>query len=224
MNSLAIDAYSTTIERSNYTRAHTVSQILSGTVKNQTPSDQSTDDELLVAVAVMADTAAFNLLFGRFARRIHAMGVKLTQNDQLAKDLVQEAMLSVWQKARQFDSDRGSARAWIFTLVRNRCFDMLRQRNRQPGAVNADDIWEYDPDSEELYGQENQFFSELEISQFRKHYLKLPVAQQQVIEQVYINGQTQQETARILNIPQGTVKSRLRLGLEKLRQLMGITE
>jgi len=189
----------------------------------RTWSDQSTDDELLIAVAVAADTTAFNLLFGRFARRIHAMGVKLSHNDQLAKDLVQESMLAVWQKASKFDSDRGNARAWIFTLVRNRCFDMLRQQNRQPGAVNADDIWEISPDSEQLHDQENKFYSDLEISQFHKHYLKLPEAQQQVIEQVYINGQTQEETARILNIPQGTVKSRLRLGLEKLRHLMGTT-
>ena len=67
--------------------------------------------------------------------------MKLTSNEQLSKDLVQEVMLNVWRKARLYDVDRGSAQGWIFTMARNRCFDMLRKQNRQPQCVTADDIW-----------------------------------------------------------------------------------
>lgn len=188
--------------------------------------DQLSDDELLLAVAVSEDVKAFNLLFNRFAAKIQAMGMKLTHNEQLSKDLLQEAMLAVWQKAPLFDADRGSARGWIFTLVRNRCFDMLRQQKRQPGMVNADDIWclESDLDESGQWGQsEEQFFNNLEVTQFEKYYRQLPEPQQQVIKQIYVNGLTHEEVAQLLQIPPGTVKSRLRLGMDKLRQLIGIT-
>lgn len=186
--------------------------------------DQS-DEDLLTAIAIRGDREAFNELFKRFAVRIKAMGFKMTKNEQLSHDLVQDAMLAVWQKSSQFDSDRGNAQSWIFTLVRNRCFDLLRQQNRQPGVFAADDIWELESSSSELQDaeeSENRFFANLEINQFRKYLEKLSAPQQRVIEEVYINGLTHEEASRVLDIPQGTVKSRLRLGIDKLRQLLGV--
>ena len=103
--------------------------------------DSDSSESLLMAVGNCQDIAAYNKLFSRFASKIFAMGIKLTGNEQLANDLVQEAMLSVWQKAPLFDLDRGSAKSWIFTLSRNRCFDLLRKLKRQPSGVSADDIW-----------------------------------------------------------------------------------
>ena len=108
--------------------------------------ETASDEELLIAVGNKQDRLAFNTLFKRFANRIFAMGMKLTRNEQLANDLVQEAMLMVWQKAPLYDLDRGTAQGWIFTLTRNRCFDLLRKIKRQPVCVNADDIWPQDGD------------------------------------------------------------------------------
>ena len=87
-----------------------------------------TDEELLLAVGVSQDRQAFNTLFQRFSKKIFAMGMKLTRNEQLAHDLVQEALMTVWTKAPLYDLDRGTAQSWIFTLTRNRCFDMLRKK------------------------------------------------------------------------------------------------
>ncbi|MEQ8312793.1 MAG: sigma-70 family RNA polymerase sigma factor [Gammaproteobacteria bacterium] len=187
-------------------------------------ADQSSDEELLIAVGNKQDRAAFNLLFGRFAKRIFAMGIKLTRNEQLANDLVQEAMLTVWQKAPMYDLDRGTAQSWIFTLTRNRCFDMLRKIKRQPMTVNADDIWPTveDQDSDLIHEEKGSFYAE--VDNIESYYGQLPDAQRAVVEQIYIHDRTHEEAALELDIPLGTLKSRLRLGMGKLRQLVGTVE
>jgi len=187
-------------------------------------ADQSgtgSDEELLIAVGNKQNRAAFDKLFKRFANRIFAMGMKLTRNEQLAHDLVQEAMLTVWQKAPLYDLDRGTAQSWIFTLTRNRCFDMLRKQKRQPATVNADDIWPQEGEHDGNLVHEEQASQEVEIEQIEKFYSDLPPAQQAVVEQIYIHDRTHEEAASVLNIPLGTLKSRLRLGVGKLRQMVG---
>ncbi len=186
--------------------------------------DQDSDESLLIAVGNHQDTAAFNLLFGRFASRIYAMGVKLTRNEQLANDLVQEAMLTVWQKAPLYDLDRGSAQSWIFTLTRNRCFDILRKMKRQPSTVSADDIWPPEGELDSQFVHEEQGSLEAEVEKIERYYDQLPAAQRAVVEQIYIYDRTHEEAAAALNIPLGTLKSRLRLGMGKLRQLLGTEE
>lgn len=183
-------------------------------------AELDTDEALLIAVGNKQDTAAFDKLFQRFANRIYAMGVKLTRNEQLANDLVQEAMLTVWQKAPLYDLDRGTAQSWIFTLTRNRCFDMLRKIKRQPSTVSADDIWPVieEQDTALVHDEEGSKFAEIE--NIERCYDQLPDAQRAVVEQIYIHDRTHEEAARILEIPLGTLKSRLRLGMGKLRQLL----
>lgn len=183
-----------------------------------------TDEALLIAVGNSQDRQAFDALFSRFAKRIYAMGVKLTRNEQLANDLVQEAMLNVWQKAPLYDLDRGTAQSWIFTLTRNRCFDMLRKIKRQPSTVNADDIWPTLEDQDGALIHEEQGSLYAEVDKIESYYEQLPEAQRAVVEQIYIHDRTHEEAAAILEIPLGTLKSRLRLGMGKLRQLLGTQE
>ena len=142
------------------------------------------DENLLIAVGNSQSTAAFNELFQRFSNRIFAMGVKLTRNEQLANDLVQEAMLTVWKKAPLYDLDRGTAQSWIFTLTRNRCFDMLRKMKRQPSTVSADDIWPVDGEMDSNLVNEEQGTLEVEIAQIESYYGQLPDAQRAVVEQI----------------------------------------
>lgn len=177
------------------------------------------DESLLIAIGNRQDTEAFNLLFKRFSSRIYAMGVKLTRNDQLASDLVQEAMLTVWQKAPLYDLDRGSAQSWIFTLTRNRCFDIMRKIKRQPTTISADDIWAPEELDVQLVHEE-QGSMEAEVEKIERHYDQLPLPQRAVVEQIYIHDRTHEEAANVLNIPLGTLKSRLRLGMGKLKQLL----
>ena len=179
------------------------------------------DESLLIAVGNHQDTDAFSQLFARFATRIYAMGVKLTRNEQLASDLVQEAMLMVWQKAPLYDLDRGSAQSWIFTLTRNRCFDILRKMKRQPTTISADDIWPPEGEADSRLVHEDQGSLQAEVAKIERHYHRLPPAQRAVVEQIYIHDRTHEEAAATLAIPLGTLKSRLRLGMGKLRQLLG---
>ena len=186
-------------------------------------TEQREDEALLIAVGNSQDREAFNMLFHRFASKIYALGMKITRNDQLANDLVQEAMLIIWQKAPLYDLDKGSAQTWIFTLVRNRCFDILRKLKRQPEGISADDIYA-ETEYELSVDPEQEQANLIQIDQIRQYFDQLPEAQQQVIEYVFMKDLTHQEAAQQLEIPLGTLKSRLRLALTKLRDFIGVEE
>jgi RNA polymerase sigma-70 factor (ECF subfamily) len=173
-----------------------------------TSRDPDSDEYLLIVTGNTQDTEAFSRLFQRYSSKIYAMGMKLTRNEQLSKDLVQEAMLNVWRKARLYDLDRGSAQSWIFTMTRNRCFDMLRKIKRQPNCLTAEEKGSLAAEASIIAG----------------YCGKLPKLQQDVIEQIYILDRTHEEAAAILEIPLGTLKSRLRLGISRLKLLIGVDQ
>ncbi len=189
-----------------------------------TNRDPDSDEALLIATGNSQDTEAFNRLFQRYSSRIFALGMKITRNEQLSNDLVQEAMLNVWRKARLYDLDRGSAQGWIFTTARNRCFDMLRKLKRQPQCVSADDIWPQEGDFDAELAHEEQGSLVAETAIIVSYCEQLPELQKAVIEQIYILDRTHEEAAAALQIPLGTLKSRLRLGVSKLRQLIGVDQ
>ena len=182
------------------------------------------DEALLIAVGNSQNVDAFNQLFKRFAKKIFALGMKLTRNEQLANDLIQESMLNVWQKAPLYDLDKGTAKGWIFTLSRNRCFDMLRKQKRQPNCISADDIWPPESGAELTMVHEDIGGQQVELSLIEGYFDQLPDPQRAVVEQIYIKDRTHEEAAAHLQIPLGTLKSRLRLGVAKLRNLIGVNE
>ena len=190
---------------------------------NAEDSDVS-DENLLIAVGNSQDIGAFNQLFERFAKKIFALGMKLTRNEQLANDLIQEALLNVWQKAPLYDMDKGSAKGWIFTLSRNRCFDMLRKQKRQPNCISADDIWPLESGAEPAMVHEDIGGQQFELSLIEGYFDQLSDPQRAVVEQIYIKDRTHEEAAAYLQIPLGTLKSRLRLGVAKLRNLIGVDQ
>ena len=189
------------------------------------PEEQDvTDESLLIAVGNGQNVDAFNQLFKRFAKKIFALGMKITRNEQLANDLIQESMLNVWQKAPLYDLDKGSAKGWIFTLSRNRCFDMLRKQKRQPNCISADDIWPLESSAEPTMVHEDIGGQQVELSLIESYFDRLSDPQRAVVEQIYIKDRTHEEAAAHLQIPLGTLKSRLRLGVAKLRNLIGVNE
>ena len=179
-----------------------------------------TTEQLLISVGNKSDRQAFNQLFKMMLPKVFAQGMKILRNEQLAMDLVQEAMLAVWQKALLYDVDKGSAQGWIFTLARNRCFDMLRKQQRQPNCISAEDLWPTGEMPATDDGTEDQLVS-IEQSEMKKLYEQLPEAQRDVVVMIFVQGMTHQEAALTLNIPLGTVKSRLRLALCKLKTYLG---
>jgi RNA polymerase sigma-70 factor (ECF subfamily) len=99
---------------------------------------------------------------------------------------------------------------------------MLRKIKRQPNTVSADDIWPPDGDGDHVLVHEEQGSLKVEVAQIERFYTQLPEAQQAVVEQIFIHDRTHEEAAAELQIPLGTLKSRLRLGVGKLRTLIGI--
>ena len=183
------------------------------------PSPIATDHEqLLVAVARHQDRCAFEQLFNDFSKPIYGMGMRIARNDQMAKDLVQDVMLAVWQNAVSYDLDKGSARTWIFSLSRNKCIDMLRRAQRQPQTIAAGEIWPT------MWCDEGRAVDQsehrMDIETIGRLSLDLPAPQRVAVEMVYLQDLSHEEAASQLEVPLGTFKSRLRLGLIKLRQLI----
>lgn len=170
----------------------------------------------IVAIAARADRGAFASLFEFYAPRIKAMLMRSGASSDTAEDLAQETLLSVWRKAAQYDPQRASAAAWIFTIARNLRIDRLRQDQRaQLFALNE----MVEPNESEdphdiLDGSERQ-------SRVRAALAELPEEQVRVVQLSFVEGRAHGDIARLLDLPLGTVKSRLRLAMNRLRHLLG---
>jgi RNA polymerase sigma-70 factor (ECF subfamily) len=159
---------------------------------------------------------SFAKLFSHFSPKINSFGVQRLSTQGLAMDLVQETMTRVWTKAHLYNVDKAAVSTWVFTIMRNQCFDMLRkvQHNREDSF--GDDIWPLFESDDAEHNDEDFLLS----ATLLQHVKELPPLQRQVVQGIYMQELTQQELADKLNIPIGTVKSRLRLGLEKLKSFM----
>lgn len=175
---------------------------------------------LLLDVALNRNKTAFGQIFHYFSPRIRRYGLQHLRSEARAMELVQETLLAVWQKAALYNPDRGAATTWIYTVMRNQCFDMLRRQQINREDMVADDLWPtmtVDAGlSEDTDPGENDI-----LTRQLAHYLHhLPPTQREIVSGVYLQDQTLQELADRYEIPLGTVKSRLRLALAKLRELL----
>ena len=176
--------------------------------------------ELLASIAETRSRAAFSELFQHFAPKLQSYATRQFGNEQTAMDLVQETMTNVWHKAHLFKPDKGSPSTWIFTIARNIRFDLLRKNKKRKDDISADELWpilsEQNDSLDDGYSLDNDVLMQ-EISQY---YAQLPDAQRVVIEKIYIEGKSQQEVSDALGVPLGTIKSRTRLALKKLKELI----
>ncbi len=202
-----------------------VSTMASGTGRAiiKVPVETTASNELssyLTQVAENRDKAAFTRLFHYFAPKIKRFGIKQLGSEAQAMELVQETMTNLWLKAHLFDSEKGQATTWVFTVMRNASFDMLRRRLKKAEVNLGDDLW---PLEQAQAGEDHEFsvFADhLQEKQVRRFINRLPEPQQAVIKGVYYQDLTQAQLAEQLNVPIGTIKSRLRLALAKLKEQM----
>lgn len=178
-------------------------------------------DQALNLVAVRQDKQAYAELFNYFAPRLKQFGFKMFGNEQQSLEMVQDTMLNVWKKATLFDASKGCASTWIYSIARNVRFDMLRKKQSRKDDISADDLWgdgEYAPEDSEdaAIGWDNQLLT----AKLQPHFNQLPAAQRQVMEKVYLEEKTHQQVAEELALPLGTVKSRIRLALDRLREAL----
>ncbi|MBT1452282.1 sigma-70 family RNA polymerase sigma factor [Glaciecola sp. XM2] len=173
----------------------------------------------LDTVATKRCKVSFSKVFGYFAPRLRSYALKQMGNEALAMELVQDTMSNVWQKAHLFNSDKGSPSTWIFTIARNIRFDMLRKLQNRKEDVCSDDLWPVlceqtaDPN-------ETSLDQKVTLEQVGQYFDNLPAKQKAVVEAIYIAGKSQQEVADELEIPLGTVKSRTRLALQRLKEML----
>ncbi|WP_102222838.1 sigma-70 family RNA polymerase sigma factor [Acidimangrovimonas sediminis] len=165
----------------------------------------------LIAVRDDRDRVAFGRLFDHFAPRLTAMMLRAGLPRAQAEDLVQEVMLTAWQKAGQFDAGRAQASAWIYRIARNRQIDHFR-RNRRP----LPDAVEMGVEDREDDAQQALALGQ-ETGHLRAALAKLSEEQRAVIEQSFLGDLTHAEIRQRTGLPMGTIKSRIRLGLERLR-------
>ena len=171
-------------------------------------------DEDLMALVEGGDAAAFAGLYDRHGRAAYSLAYRMAGERQAAEDLVQEAFLDVWRAARSYRAERGSVRTWVLSIVHNRGIDQLRSaasRRRIQDRVEAT----------ASFSQPSEAFSEAwrnsQRDQVREALKVLPPEQLQVLELAYFSGFTHTEIADLLDVPLGTVKGRMRLGLKKIR-------
>ncbi len=156
------------------------------------------------------DAEKFAELFAHFAPRVKAFLMKSGASATLAEETTQEALATVWQKAEMFDPARASASTWIFTIVRNKQIDAIRKQ-RRPEPEDLPWGSEAPPSSEEILVVSD------EQANLRRCLDELPDSQRQMIEQAYFGDLSHYEIAELTGLPLGTIKSRIRLGLERLR-------
>lgn len=167
----------------------------------------------------MRDRAAFERLFGYFAPRIKTLMRRSGLDDAAAEELAQEALLAVWRKAHMFDPETTGAAAWIFTIARNLRIDALRRaRGQATSDIDAEFLLDGGPGADVVVAAAER------EGRVRRALAALPPEQVRVVELSFYQEQAHGEIAAALGIPLGTVKSRLRLAMTRLRGLLGDLE
>lgn len=176
-----------------------------------TPSPDALVD-MMGQVAQVRDRQAFALLFRYFGPKLKSFFLRWTNSSAAAEDLVQETMMIVWRKASYFNAERAGVSTWIFTVARNIRIDHLR-RQRDPSALPPEPENASDTVEDGMLGAERD-------AQVRKALTTLAPEQQAIIRLSYFSEKSQTEIADELGIPLGTVKSRTRLAMNRLRALL----
>lgn len=183
------------------------------------------DDEALLPRLATGDRAALDLLYDRYAGPTYALLLRIVADRQLAEDLLQEVFVRVWQRAGLYQAERGRALTWTLSIAHNLAIDEIRRRRRRPqeaeerDGTTVTDLLDLVPTTEP--GPEQLAWEQHRRAQIVGALQHLPEAQRTLIELAYFEGYTQSQLAERLGEPLGTIKTRLRLGIQKLRALLG---
>ena len=183
-------------------------------------------DEILIARVARGDRTALETLYDRHAGIVLGICIKITGERATAEDVLQETFWRVWQNASTYQSQRGSFTGWLFRIARNLAIDVYRRDRSRPQAVTetgeANPILDQMADLDTNVAEQTQ--SNLDAQQVRNALKNLPREQRRVIELAHFYGMTRQEIAQATREPLGTIHTRSRLGLQKLRQELERTQ
>jgi RNA polymerase sigma-70 factor, ECF subfamily len=176
-------------------------------------------DEELMQVVVGGDADAFEVILERHADAAFSLAYRMCGRRSVAEDVAQESFLALWRSAARYDRARGSVRTWTLGIVHNRAIDALRRSSVHDRRRASDEGIEEQleaPERTDIEAMSNAASDEIRVA-----LGELPNEQRHVIELAYFGGFTHTEIASMLDTPIGTVKGRMRLGLEKLRGHLG---
>jgi RNA polymerase sigma-70 factor (ECF subfamily) len=172
-------------------------------------------DELLMERVAARDPLAFELLYSRHSGRAYGYAFHMLKDHERASDIVQDAFLALWDRSAAFDARRGSVRAWLLSIVHHRAIDHVRAHLRYAPASEADAVLE--DLSLDVDDTQQQVLRRLDRQQVRDALACLRPQERACVLLIYFGEITYAEAARVLELPAGTVKSRIRLALGKLR-------
>jgi RNA polymerase sigma factor (sigma-70 family) len=189
------------------------------TFKDAGSPNELSDEALLLAIADGA-VWAMESLYQRYSRILYSLAYRMVADHQVAEDLLQDAFLAVWRRATSYSPQTGAVRNWLISILHHRTIDHLRKIRRHStiqeapleeieldGGIASPDVWD-------------EAWQSVKSSQVRAALMKIPTEQRLVIELAYFQGWTHTEIAEGTQIPLGTVKARMRLGLIHLKQVL----
>ena len=187
---------------------------------NKVVEYQELEDHQLIHWIALAEKEALEALYGRYSSSVFSLAMYMLKQEALAEEVTQDIFLNIWLKASSYKSDRGAPRAWIMSVAHHKIVDVIRSRRRtltvtDPSLYETLDLI---PSSE--IPVDEQVVRNLERERILKALSTLPEPQRQVIMLAYFGGYSQSEMAEMLQQPLGTVKTRVRLAMQKLRGVL----
>ncbi len=168
----------------------------------------------IVELLKAGDERAIGLLYDHYADALYGVAIKVTHEEELAQDVLQESFIKIWKNAHKYDATKARLFTWLFRVVQNTAIDKVRSRQRkQAKEIQTEDSNVYHLTTAPLA---------IEHMDIQTHANGLEDKYRIVIDALFFQGMTQQEASDELNIPLGTVKSRLKIGLRELRKLFGL--
>ncbi len=175
------------------------------------------EDRQLIHRITLDDQAALEALYGRYSTAVYSLAMYMLKQEALAEDATQETFLNIWLKASSFNADRGQPKSWIMSVAHHKIVDLIRSRRRTSYMTDpgGDETLELLPSGQA--STEEQVEQSFQRERILKALTLLPEAQQEVVMLAYFEGYSQSEMAEKLGQPLGTVKTRVRLAMQKLR-------
>jgi len=183
-------------------------------------TQQQSNEILLMRQVMQRDQAALGQLYDRYARVIHSLAFKILGSPEEAEEVVLDVFSQAWQNAHCYDPSRSQVDAWLFLMTRSRALDRLRKRQRQSKVVEVATATAKTVTSQALKTPEEDLLITERREMVAAAMVELPQEQRQVIELAYFQGLSQSAIAQRTGMKLGTVKTRIRLGLTKLRGLL----
>lgn len=172
-------------------------------------------EEDLVTLLRAQDQSAFSYLYDNYAAALNGIIIRMVDDTQLAEDILQEAFVKIWNNFKQYDTSKGRLFTWMINITRNLTIDTLRSKGYKKGKKISQD-----ENSVITYQDKNYTSERFDTIGIRKQLQYLKPEQKVIIDMAYFNGYTQEEISKEMEIPLGTVKTRMRTAIIELRKLL----